>query len=85
MRRILLVLTVATLMATMVVIAGPAKADTNLGGSNSSNFNNGGTFVSVGGHFGGIGDDDNFDNDGFFFSRDSSFDDIDFGGISFSN
>jgi hypothetical protein len=58
MRRILLVLTVAALMATMVVIAGPAKADVvvsgdSFGGGNSTNFNSGGTFISV---------DSDFDN-----------------------
>jgi hypothetical protein len=48
----LLVLTVAALMATMVVIAGPANADVvvsggSFGGGNSTNFNSGGTFISV--------------------------------------
>ncbi len=68
MRRMFLVLTVAALMAAMMVAAGPAKADvsfssgsSSFGGSNSSNFNNGGVFISV----------------------NSSFDDIDFGGLVF--
>ena len=54
----LLVLTVAALMATMVVIAGPAKANVvvgggSFGGGNGTNFNSGGTFISV---------DSDFDN-----------------------
>lgn len=68
MRRMFLILTVAALMAAMMVTAGPAKADVNLsgggsgfGGGNSSNFNNGAVFISI----------------------NSSFDDIDFGGIEY--
>ena len=67
MRRILLVLTVAALMAAMVVSAGPAKADVSVGGSsvgggNTSNISNGVTFISVGSSLG------DFDPGGITFS-----------------
>ncbi len=72
MRRILLVLTVAALMATMAVIAGPAKADVivsggSFGGGNSTNFHSGGTFISVNSDFGDIDFGGiEFDGDGDF-------------------
>ncbi len=67
MRRMFSILTVVALMATMAVIAGPAKADVvfsdggSFGGGNSTNFYSGGTFISI----------------------NSTFDDIDFGGIEY--
>ena len=68
MRRVFLILTVAALMAAMMVTAGPAKADVNLSSDGSS--------------FGGV-NSSNFDNGAVFISVNSSFDDIDFGGIAF--
>jgi hypothetical protein len=79
LRRILLVLTVAALMAAMMVSAGPAQAnDLNLG--NSSNF------VQVGDSLFGVGDIDDFDDNGIDFDG-IGFDDngIDFDGIDFDS
>jgi hypothetical protein len=65
MRGIFLILTVAALMATTGVIAGPAKVDVifsdggSFGGGNSTNFCSGGTYINI----------------------NSTFDDIEFGGI----
>jgi hypothetical protein len=56
MRRILLVLTVAALMAAMMVSAGPAKA-------NETNFQSGIHAVQTGDSFIASGDDDFGDND----------------------
>ncbi len=96
MRRILLVLTVAALMAAMMVTAGPAKADVSVGGSSVD------VDVDVGGGFdfddvgdgsirfvdGGDDDDDDDEDDinsSFFFSQvNSEADDIDPGGVSIS-
>jgi hypothetical protein len=65
MRRILLVLTVAALMAAMMVTAGPAKADVSFGGGSSVDVD-----VDVGDGFGfdDVGDGiRRFDvGDGFF-------------------
>ncbi len=47
MKRILLVLTVAALMAARMLSAGPAKADVS-GGGNSSNFSSGGVLSALG-------------------------------------
>jgi hypothetical protein len=93
MRRILLVLTVAALMAAMMVTAGPAKADVSFGGGSSVDVD-----VDVGDDFGfdvgdgffgfdvGDGDDDEDGiNSSFFFSQvNSEADDIEPGGIRFS-
>jgi hypothetical protein len=61
MRRILFVLTVAALMAAMMVIAGPAQA-------NDLNFGNSTNVVQFGNSLVGFGDidDDNDDFDGIF-------------------
>ena len=91
MRRLLLVLTVAALMAAMVVTAGPAKADISIGGGDSSF---GGSSFG-GSSFGGSSfnlDDDDFDDDDadginntFFFSQvNSEAGDIEPGGFEFS-
>ena len=60
MRRKLFVLTVAALMATMMMTAGPAHADLSIGGGNGFDFD--------GLDFDGldIGDDDIDGNNGFF-------------------
>ena len=74
MRRLLLVLTVAALMAAMVVTAGPAKAaDISIGGGSS-----------FGGSSFDLGDDDadGFDNDVTFISFGSSVDDFNPGAIT---
>ncbi len=59
MRRIFLALTVAALMAAMMVTAGPAKADS---GGNSSDFNNDFSVVQINNDFFvfGFDDDDDF-------------------------
>ena len=49
MRRILFVLTVAALMAAMMLTAGPAQA-------NETNFGNSNSFVQVGNSLFGVGD-----------------------------
>ena len=75
MRRKMMVLTVAALMAAMMVSAGPAKADVNISGGGSS-FGNGGSINHGLGvvHINGSGGDiDGFDVD-----------DLDDGGIVFS-
>jgi hypothetical protein len=73
MRRLLLMLTVAAVMAAMVVTAGPAKADISVGGGGSI----GGS--STGGiSFGGS----DIDNDLTFISVGSSLGDFDPEGIS---
>jgi hypothetical protein len=62
LRRILMVLTVAALMAAMMVSAGPAQA-------NERNFGNSNNFVLFGDSlvgFGDIGDDDSIDFDDIF-------------------
>jgi len=80
MRRLLLMLTVAAVMAAMVVTAGPAKADISVGGGGSI----GGS--STGGiSFGGsdIDDDsDGFNNDLTFISVGSSLGSFDPEGIT---
>ena len=80
MRRILLILTVAALMAAMMVSAGPAKADSF---GNESNVNNGLNVVQFGGDtFVSFGDDDDFIDDGvFFLSSDSVLGEFDPAGI----
>ncbi len=85
MRRLLLVLTVAALMAAMMVSAGPAKAD---GFSNERNIDNGLSVVQSGGdYFVSWGDDDydiyGFDNDVVFFQSDSTLDTFAPEGITF--
>ncbi len=83
MRRLLLMLTVAAVMAAMVVTAGPAKADISVGGGGS--IGGGGIGgVSLGGSSFDIGDDDadGFNNDVTLISVDSSLDDFDPGGIT---
>jgi hypothetical protein len=68
MRRILFVLTVGALMAAMMVVsAGPAQA-------NDFNFGNSSNFVQVGDSLFGVGDIDDFDDNG-----------IDFDGIGFDD
>ncbi len=84
MRRILLVLTVAALMAAMMVSAGPAQA-------NETNFESGINAVQIGDTLIASGDDDDFDfgdNDfgdgvliGFGDFGDDDFGDDDFGDI----
>ncbi len=80
MRRLLLMLAVAAVMAAMVVTAGPAKADISVGGGG----NIGGS--SIGDiSFGGsdIDDDsDGFNNDVTFISVGSSLGDFDPEGIT---
>ena len=82
MRRILLVLTVAALMAAMMVSAGPAQAnETDFG--NSSNLVAGDGFIGFGGDIDGIDFDDIF-GFGRHFGHHGIDDDIDgiiFGGI----
>jgi hypothetical protein len=87
MRRILFVLTVAALMAAMMLTAGPAQA-------NNLNFGNSSNFVQVGNGLFGFGaiDDDDFDFDDFDFGRHHHCchhlfgnNDIDFDGIDFGN
>jgi hypothetical protein len=91
MRRILLVLTVAALMAAMMVTAGPAKADVDV--DVEVDVGGGFGFDDVGEGFFGfdLGDDDDDDDDeddinsSFFVSQvDSEFDEFRPGGISFS-
>jgi hypothetical protein len=75
MRRKMMVLTVAALMAAMMVSAGPAKADVNISGGGGS-FGNGGSInhgLSVVHINGSAGDIDDLDVDG-----------LDHGGIIFS-
>ena len=59
MRRIILVLTVAAVMAAMMVSAGPAQA-------NERNFHSSNNFVQVGNSLVGFGDIDDDDDDGIF-------------------
>jgi hypothetical protein len=82
LRRILTVLTIAALMAAMMVSAGPAKADVSFGGSSVD--------VDVGDGFFGfdVGDGDDDDADGFtnrvvFIQSNSELDDFRPGGIAF--
>jgi hypothetical protein len=82
MSRMLLVLAVAAVIATMVVTAGPAMAGISVGGGGSIG---GGSIGGI--SFGGssdIGDDDTdgFNNDVTFISVGSSLDDFDPGGIT---
>ena len=77
MRRFLLVLTVAALMAAMMVSAGPAQA-------NERNFENSNNFVLFGNSLVGFGD---IDDDGIFgccrHHRGIDIDDIDDNNVSF--
>ncbi len=90
MRRLLLMLAVAAVMAAMVVTAGPAKADISVGGGgNIGGGSIGGSSIggsSSGGiSFGGsdIDDDsDGFNNDVTFISVGSSLGDFDPEGIT---
>ncbi len=69
MRRVFLVLTVAAMMAAiMVASAGPAQAEVSFGGSGIS--------------FGGDDDDGGITSDILFVQVDSTLDDIDPGGVS---
>lgn len=70
MRRVLLVLSVAALVAAMMVSAGPAAAKI---GGNTNDFDNGSRVVQSNGNFFGFGDD--FDDD------DDDFNGIHFGGL----
>ena len=85
MRRLLLVLTVAALMAAMVVTAGPAKADISLGvgGSSFGGSSFGGS--SFGGSSFNLGDDhdDGINNVVFFSQVDSELDTFAPGDIEF--
>ncbi len=85
MRRLLLVLTVAALMAAMVVTAGPAKAaDISIGGGGSSF---GGSSFDLGDGDFDLGDDDDedgFTNRVFFVQSNSELDNFEPGGIAFS-
>ena len=80
MRRLLLMLAVAAVMAAMVVTAGPAKADISVGGGGNIG---GSSFGGI--SFGGsdIDDDsDAFNNDLTFISVGSSLGDFDPEGIT---
>jgi hypothetical protein len=79
LRRILLVLTVAALMAAMMVSAGPAQA-------NETNFGNSTNLVAGDGFIGFGGDIDDFDGNDIDFDG-IGFDDngIDFDGIDFDS
>jgi hypothetical protein len=82
MRRLLLVLTVAALMAAMVVTAGPAKADVSLGVGGSSF--GGSSFDSGAVDFdSGDDDEDGFNNRVFFVQSNSELDDFEPEGIAF--
>jgi hypothetical protein len=92
LRRILLVLTVAALMAAMMVTAGPAKADVSFGGGSSVDVDvgDGGFGFDVGDGFFGfdVGDGDDDDEDGFtnrvfFVQSNSELDDFEPEGIAF--
>ena len=82
MRRIILVLTVAAVMAAMMVSAGPAQA-------NETDFHSSNNFVQVGNSLVGFGDidDDDDDFDGIDIGRHHlhgiDFDDIDDNDVSF--
>jgi hypothetical protein len=87
MRRVFMVLTVAAVMAAMMVSAGPAQA-------NERNFGNSNNFVLSGGSLFGFGDiDDDFDFDDIDFGHHHHHcchhlfgnNDIDFDGIDFGN
>jgi hypothetical protein len=80
MRRFLLVLTVAALMAAMVVTAGPAKADISIGGGDSSFGGSSFGDSSFGGSSFGAG----FTNVVFFSQVNSEVGDFEPGGIEFS-
>ena|SRR5215207_4012481 len=62
MRRVFMVLTVAALMAAMMVSAGPAQA-------NETNFGNSNNFVLSGGSLFGFGTGFDFDDDGIGFGH----------------
>jgi len=64
MRRIILLFTVAAMMAAMLVSAGPANAGVLIVGGNGSGFNSGGDVDVDGGGF-------DFDGGGFNFSSGS--------------
>lgn len=91
MRRILLVLTVAAMMAAMMAVgAGPAQAEVSMSNSGSSGGSTGGvsngfTVVQVNGHAGDIGDDffDDFGSGISFFGSGFDFDDSDGTEVSF--
>ena len=74
MRRILFALTVAALMAAMMVSAGPAQA-------NETSFGNSNNFVQVGNSLFGVGDIDDFDDNGIDFGHNFGHNGIIFGGI----
>jgi len=74
MRRIILVLTVAAVMAAMMVSAGPAQA-------NERDFENSNNFVQVGNSLFGVGDIDDFDDNGIDFGHNFGHNGIIFGGI----
>src|SRR5215203_6020359 len=74
MRRFLLVLSVAALMAAMMVSAGPAQA-------NETSFGNSNNFVQVGNSLFGVGDIDDFDDNGIDFGHNFGHNGIIFGGI----
>ena len=83
MRRIILVLTVAAVMAAMMVSAGPAQA-------NERNFENSNNFVLFGNSLVGFGDIDDDDDDGIFgccrhhrLHHGIDFDDIDDNNVTF--
>ena len=81
MRRLLLMLAVAALMATMVVTAGPAKADMSIGGGGSIGGSSSGG-ISIGGSSDIDDDSDGFNNDLTFISVGSSLGDFDPEGIT---
>ena len=81
MRRLLLMLAVAAVMATMVVTAGPAKADMSIGGGGSLGGSSSGG-ISIGGSSDIDDDSDGFNNDLTFISVDSSLGDFDPEGIT---
>ena len=81
MRRLLLMLAVAAVMATMVVTAGPAKADMSIGGGGSIGGSSSGG-ISIGGSSDIDDDSDGFNNDLTFISVGSSLGDFDPEGIT---
>ena len=82
MRRIILVLTVAAVMAAMMVSAGPAQAN------ETDDFDNSNNFVLFGNSLfgvGDIGDDDGIDFDDIFGFGRHHHHGIDFDGIDFDS
>ena len=80
MRRVLMVLTVAALVAAMMVSAGPAQAQ-----ANETNFGNSNNLVQSGGSLFGFGTGFDFDDNGIDFGHNSCCHNFGHNGIDFGD